>query len=84
MDTERSALAEHIAHSVHEINLKAIEKRAPYGDNTRKWKIREAITILREKNLMNRRLEEGRVSDNNEGIGGPSWISRSEETVRGK
>ncbi|VEL32447.1 unnamed protein product [Protopolystoma xenopodis] len=62
MDTERSELAEHIAHTGHEINWKAIERRAPYGDNKRKRKIREAIDILGETNLMNRRLEEGRVS----------------------
>ncbi|VEL08978.1 unnamed protein product [Protopolystoma xenopodis] len=35
-----------------------------YGDNTGKRKIREALDILGEINLMNKRLEEGRVSDN--------------------
>ncbi|VEL40481.1 unnamed protein product [Protopolystoma xenopodis] len=64
MDTERSELEEHIAQTGHEINWKAIERRPPYGDNTRKRKIIEAIDIIVEKNLMNRRLEDGRVSDN--------------------
>ncbi|VEL16504.1 unnamed protein product [Protopolystoma xenopodis] len=64
MDTERSELAEHIAQTGREINWKATKRRAPYGDNTRKRKIREAVDILGENNLMNRRLEEGRVSDN--------------------
>ncbi|VEL15179.1 unnamed protein product [Protopolystoma xenopodis] len=31
----------------------------PYGDQTRKRKMREAIDIVRDTNLMNRRLEEG-------------------------
>ncbi|VEL41725.1 unnamed protein product [Protopolystoma xenopodis] len=64
MDTERSELAGHIAQTEHQIIWKATERRAPDGDNTRKRKIREAVDILGEDNLMNRRLEEGRVSDN--------------------
>ncbi|VEL39403.1 unnamed protein product [Protopolystoma xenopodis] len=64
MDNERSELADHIARTGHEINWKATERKTRYVDNTRKWKIREAIGMLGEKNLMNRRLEEGRVSDN--------------------
>ncbi|VEL09926.1 unnamed protein product [Protopolystoma xenopodis] len=64
MDTERLELAEHITETGHEINWKATERRASYGDNTRKRKIREAIDIFGEKNRINMRLEEGRVSDN--------------------
>ncbi|VEL36339.1 unnamed protein product [Protopolystoma xenopodis] len=64
MDTEGSELTEHIAQIENEINWKATERRAPYGDNTRKRKIREAIDILGDKNLMNRRFEEGMDSDN--------------------
>ncbi|VEL37316.1 unnamed protein product [Protopolystoma xenopodis] len=64
MDTERSEVAKHIAQTGHEINWKATERRAPYGDNTRKRKIRKAIDTLWEKNLMDRKLEEGRISDN--------------------
>ncbi|VEL19615.1 unnamed protein product [Protopolystoma xenopodis] len=60
---ERSELTEHIAQSGHEINRKAIERRASYSTNKGKRKIREAIDIVGETNLMNRRLEEGRVSD---------------------
>ncbi|VEL20121.1 unnamed protein product [Protopolystoma xenopodis] len=63
MDTKRSVLAEQIARTGHEINWKATERRAPYGDTTRKQKLREAIDIVGEKNLMNRRLEECRASD---------------------
>ncbi|VEL43229.1 unnamed protein product, partial [Protopolystoma xenopodis] len=48
MDTEKSELAEHIAQTEHEINWKATGRRAPYGDNTRKRKIREAVDILAE------------------------------------
>ncbi|VEL29258.1 unnamed protein product [Protopolystoma xenopodis] len=64
MDTERSELAKHIAQTGHEINWKATERRAPYGNNTKKRKIREALDLLEEKNLMNRRLKKDRVSDN--------------------
>ncbi|VEL11136.1 unnamed protein product [Protopolystoma xenopodis] len=64
MDTERLELAEDIAQTGHEINWKATGRKAPYGDNTKKRKIMKAIDILREKNLMHRRLEKGRVSDN--------------------
>ncbi|VEL07040.1 unnamed protein product [Protopolystoma xenopodis] len=64
MDIERSELAEHIAQTGHEINWKATERRAPYGDNTRMQKIMEVIDMLGEKNLMFRRLEEGRGCDN--------------------
>ncbi|VEL23492.1 unnamed protein product [Protopolystoma xenopodis] len=64
MDTKRSELAELIAQTGHEINWKAIERRAPCGDNTMKRKIREVVDMLAENNLMNRRLEKGRVSDN--------------------
>ncbi|VEL34733.1 unnamed protein product [Protopolystoma xenopodis] len=64
MDTERSELAELIAQTGHEINWKATERSGSYGDNRRKRKIREAVDIVWEKNVMNSRLEEGRVSDN--------------------
>ncbi|VEL21553.1 unnamed protein product [Protopolystoma xenopodis] len=61
---ERSELTEHIAQSGHEINWRAIERRASYSNNTGIRKIRGAIDIVGETNLMNRRLEEGRTSDN--------------------
>ncbi|VEL34220.1 unnamed protein product [Protopolystoma xenopodis] len=48
----------------YEINWKATERKAPYGDNTRKRKISEAIDVLGHTDLMNWRLEECRVSDN--------------------
>ncbi|VEL37597.1 unnamed protein product [Protopolystoma xenopodis] len=75
MDTERSELAEYIAWIGHEINWKATERRAPYGDNTGKRKIREASDFVGETNLMNRRcLDQGssanrRKSDHDEESG---------------
>ncbi|VEL36944.1 unnamed protein product [Protopolystoma xenopodis] len=64
MDTNRSEIAELIARRGHEIFSKSSEKLAAYGENTRKRKFREAIDILTERNLMNRRLEEGVISEN--------------------
>ncbi|VEL25465.1 unnamed protein product [Protopolystoma xenopodis] len=64
MDTKISELVEHIAQTEHEINWKSTERIAPFGDNTKNRKIMEAIDILGETNLMKRRFEEGRVSDN--------------------
>ncbi|VEL19177.1 unnamed protein product [Protopolystoma xenopodis] len=64
MDAEGSKLAEYITQTGHEINWKATERRAPCGDNTMKRKITEVINVVGEKNLMNKRLEEGKVSDN--------------------
>ncbi|VEL27707.1 unnamed protein product [Protopolystoma xenopodis] len=49
MDTERSEMAEHIARTGHEIDLKSTEILATYGENTRKRRIRETIDILTEK-----------------------------------
>ncbi|VEL12817.1 unnamed protein product [Protopolystoma xenopodis] len=63
MDTKRSELAEHIARTRNEINWRATERRTQYGDSKRKQKFRKANDILGEKNLMNRRLEEGKVSE---------------------
>ncbi|VEL09075.1 unnamed protein product [Protopolystoma xenopodis] len=57
MDTEKSELAERIAQTGSEINWKAAERRASYGEKTRKRKTIEASDILGEKNLMNKRLE---------------------------
>ncbi|VEL21467.1 unnamed protein product [Protopolystoma xenopodis] len=64
MDTERSKLAEHIAQTGHKINWKATERRAPYGDNTKKRKIMEPIDMLGENNLINRIVKERGVSAN--------------------
>ncbi|VEL33283.1 unnamed protein product [Protopolystoma xenopodis] len=52
LDTERSEIAEHIARTRQEIYWKSTEKLAANGENTRKRKIREAIDILTERNLM--------------------------------
>ncbi|VEL34703.1 unnamed protein product [Protopolystoma xenopodis] len=59
MDTERSEIAENIAQTGHKIN-----RQASYGENTKKWTILEAIDILEDINLMNMKMEGGRVSNN--------------------
>ncbi|VEL07641.1 unnamed protein product [Protopolystoma xenopodis] len=64
MDTERSEAAEHIALICHTLGWDATERLDSYGENIRKRKIREAVGILSQRNLMNRRLEIGRVNDN--------------------
>ncbi|VEL36806.1 unnamed protein product [Protopolystoma xenopodis] len=64
MDTKRSKKAEYIARTGYEIDWKSTENLAACGENTRKRKIREAIKILTERNLMNRRLEEDRIREN--------------------
>ncbi|VEL21254.1 unnamed protein product [Protopolystoma xenopodis] len=50
--------------TMHERETKSTERLAAFGENMRKRKIREAIEILTERNIMNRRLEEGRISEN--------------------
>ncbi|VEL22056.1 unnamed protein product [Protopolystoma xenopodis] len=64
MDTKTFEIAKHIARTEHEIDWKSTERLAAYGENTRKRKIREAIEILTERNLMNRRLEGDKNSEN--------------------
>ncbi|VEL32781.1 unnamed protein product [Protopolystoma xenopodis] len=62
-NAESLEIAEYIALAGHTIASFSAERLASYEENTRKRKIREAVDILIQRNLMNRRLEEGRVSD---------------------
>lgn len=64
MDTQRSELAEHILQTGHTINWDDVARISGYGENSKKRKIMEACEILTRTNVMNRRLEEGRMSDN--------------------
>ncbi|VEL27758.1 unnamed protein product [Protopolystoma xenopodis] len=64
MDTERSEMAESISITGHTIDWNAAERLASCGEKTMIHKIREAVDMLFQRNLMNGRLEEGRVSDN--------------------
>ncbi|VEL16613.1 unnamed protein product [Protopolystoma xenopodis] len=57
MGTERSEIAERIVITGHAFDWNATKRLTSYGQNTRKQKIREAVDILFQRNLMNRRLE---------------------------
>ncbi|VEL11135.1 unnamed protein product [Protopolystoma xenopodis] len=63
MDTGRSDLGERFAITGHTIDRNATGMLTSYGENTRKRKIREAVDIIFQRNLMNRRLKKARVSD---------------------
>ncbi|VEL38120.1 unnamed protein product [Protopolystoma xenopodis] len=63
MDTERSETAEHIAVTGLTIEWNAKERLASCGESMRKRKISGAVDILFQRDLLNRRSEEKRVSD---------------------